>query len=72
MLELRRVLSDSGTAIVYEDIRARVVGSAGLLDTTSWRWRTGPCTFRNESEWREELNRAGFEVVREKGLSALA
>jgi ubiquinone/menaquinone biosynthesis C-methylase UbiE len=70
MSELRRVLRDGGSAVVYEDIPARwwdrVVCRAHDL---KWRKRTGPCTFRSEYVWRETFAENGFEVVKEKKLS---
>ena len=70
MNELRRVLSFGGQAIIYEDIPAvwwdRFVCWTHNL---KWRKRTGPCTFRNESEWRILFNSAGFDVLNERPLS---
>ncbi|MGH9428594.1 MAG: hypothetical protein ACRD2L_20080, partial [Terriglobia bacterium] len=34
-----------------------------------WRKRTGPCTFRRESEWRALFDSAGFEILSERQLS---
>lgn len=70
MGELRRVLSEGGLAVVYEDVPAapwdRFVCWAHNL---KWRKRTGPCTFRSASEWRVEFNSAGFEIVNERRLA---
>ena len=70
MQELRRVLSFGGQVIIYEDIPAvwwdRFVCWTHNL---KWRKRTGPCTFRNESEWRILFNSAGFDVLNERPLS---
>jgi SAM-dependent methyltransferase len=70
MSELRRVLRESGMAIIYEDIPDcwwdRVVCWTHNL---KWRRRTGPCTFRCVSEWRCVFESAGFEIVRERRLS---
>jgi ubiquinone/menaquinone biosynthesis C-methylase UbiE len=70
MSELRRVLSPAGQAIIYEDIPAswwdRVVCWTHNL---KWCKRTGPCTFRKESEWRVLFNSVGFEIVSERLLS---
>jgi ubiquinone/menaquinone biosynthesis C-methylase UbiE len=70
MKELRRVLSFAGQAVVYEDI------PSGWWDRficwihdLKWRKRTGPCTFRNESEWRSLFKSAGFDVLTERQLS---
>lgn len=70
MNELRRVLSDGGLAVIYEDIPAawwdRLFCWAHDL---KWRKRSGPCTFRRESEWHTVFNSAGFEIVQERVLS---
>lgn len=70
MSELRRVLGGSGHAVIYEDIPAvwwdRMVCWTHNL---KWRKRTGPCTFRRESEWRALFTAAGFRVVTERQLS---
>jgi SAM-dependent methyltransferase len=70
MNELRRVLSDGGLAVIYEDIPAawwdRLICWTHDL---KWRKRTGRCTFRRESEWHTVFNSAGFEIVTERGLS---
>jgi SAM-dependent methyltransferase len=70
MKELRRVLSFGGRAVIYEDIPSawwdRFVCWTHNL---KWRKRTGPCTFRNESEWRTLFNSAGFDILTERPLS---
>lgn len=70
MSELRRVLRAGGVAVVYEDIPDiwwdRLVCWTHNL---KWRKRTGPCTFRNEQEWRTVFAAAGFEIVNERQLS---
>jgi SAM-dependent methyltransferase len=70
MRELRRVLIDGGRAVIYEDIPDgwwdRLVCWTHDL---KWRKRTGPCTFRGESEWFKLFQAAGFEVVSERPLS---
>ena len=70
MNELQRVLCAGGQAIVYEDIPSvswdRVICWTHNL---KWRKRTGPCTFRGESEWRTLFNSAGFAIVSERPLS---
>ena len=70
MKELRRVLSFGGQAVIYEDIPAgwwdRFICWAHNL---KWRKRTGPCTFRKESEWRALFNSAGFDILAERPLS---
>ncbi|HEV7683015.1 MAG TPA: class I SAM-dependent methyltransferase [Pyrinomonadaceae bacterium] len=70
MSELRRVLGARGYAVIYEDIPAvwwdRMICWTHNL---KWRKRTGPCTFRRESEWRALFTAAGFQVVAERQLS---
>ncbi|HEY6232391.1 MAG TPA: class I SAM-dependent methyltransferase [Pyrinomonadaceae bacterium] len=70
LTELRRVLSVRGLAVVYEDIPAawwdRFICWTHDL---KWRKRTGPCTFRDEREWRKVFQRAGLEIVSERALS---
>ena len=70
MNEVRRVLSAKGVAIVYEDIPSvwwdRLVCWTHEL---KWRTRSGPCTFRCDSEWRALFNSAGFGIVSERSLS---
>ena len=67
--ELRRVLRDHGSVLVYEDIPAspwdRVVCG---IHNLKWRKRTGPCTFRQASDWRVEFSAAGFEIVSQRKL----
>ena len=70
MAELRRVLRDGGSAVVYEDIPARRWDRfICALHELKWRKRTGPCTFHSECRWREIFAENGFEVVKEKRLS---
>lgn len=68
--EMRRVLRDGGLAVVYEDI-PRSWWDKGVcwIHNQQWRGRTGPCTFRRESEWRALFESFGFEVVNERQLS---
>src|SRR5258705_2461806 len=70
MNELHRVLSFGGQVVIYEDIPSawwdRLVCWTHNL---KWCKRTGPCTFRNESEWRALFNSAGFDILTERPLS---
>lgn len=70
MSELRRVLSDRGLAMIYEDIPCawwdRLVC---MTHDLKWRKRTGRCTFRSARDWRSLFNLAGFEIVNERPLS---
>ncbi|HEY3041776.1 MAG TPA: class I SAM-dependent methyltransferase [Pyrinomonadaceae bacterium] len=70
MNELRRVLSQNGMVVIYEDIPDawwdRLVCWTHNL---KWRRRTGACTFRSEAEWRALFSEAGFEIVTERPLS---
>ncbi len=55
--EMRRVLRDDGLAVIYEDI-PQSWWDKGVcwIHNRQWRDRTGPCTFRMESEWRALFN----------------
>lgn len=68
--ETRRVLRDGGLAVIYEDIPGSWwdVGVC-WFHNRQWRGRTGPCTFRRESEWRLLFETFGFEIVSERRLS---
>ena len=68
--EMRRVLCDGGLAIIYEDM-PRTWWDKGVCwyHNFLWRGRTGPCTFRRESEWRALFESFGFEIVSERQLS---
>ncbi len=68
--EMRRVLRDGGLAIIYEDI-PQSWWDKGVcwIHNQQWRGRTGPCTFRRESEWRALFETFGFEIVSERRLS---
>jgi ubiquinone/menaquinone biosynthesis C-methylase UbiE len=68
--ELRRVLRAGGLAVVYEDI-PNVWWDRFFCWTHDFKWhrRTGPCTFRDEQEWRQVFTSAGFEIVNERPLS---
>jgi ubiquinone/menaquinone biosynthesis C-methylase UbiE len=68
--ELRRVLSNGGLVVIYEDIpRTRWDRLVCLTHDRKWRARTGPCTFRSAGEWRRVFNAAGFKVLGERQLS---
>jgi SAM-dependent methyltransferase len=70
LLELRRVLRNGATAIIYEDIPEsgwdRMLCS---IHDLKWRRYTGPCTFRTEAAWRTVFEFHGFEVVTDRRLS---
>jgi len=68
--EVTRVLKDGGLAIIYEDIPDRWLDRAGCwIHNQQWQKRTGACTFRLGSEWRQLFCSTGFEVVYERDLS---
>lgn len=68
--EMLRVLRDGGLAVIYEDIPGNWWDrQVCKFHNRQWRDRTGPCTFRKESEWLELFNSSGFEIVSERQLS---
>jgi SAM-dependent methyltransferase len=68
--ELRRVLRDGGLAVIYEDIpQTRWDRAVCWIHNRQWRGRTGPCTFRLESDWHSLFNSSGFEIVTTRQLS---
>lgn len=70
MLEVRRSLRAGGLAVVYEDIPLSAWdGAVCRAHDRQWRARTGPCTFRQDAEWRELFASVGFRVVSERQLS---
>jgi SAM-dependent methyltransferase len=70
--EMKRVLRPGGVAIIYEDIPATAWDRfICWTHDLKWRKRTGACTFRRESDWRNVFARAGFEVIRERQLARL-
>ena len=70
LTEMRRVLRAGGLAVVYEDIpQTRWDKGVCSFHNRQWRGRTGPCTFRHESEWRVLFESFGFEIVSERRLS---
>lgn len=68
--EVRRVLRAGGLAIVYEDI-PQSWWDKGLcwIHNRQWKNRTGPCTFRTDSEWWRLFSYSGFELVKKRVLS---
>jgi ubiquinone/menaquinone biosynthesis C-methylase UbiE len=70
--EMRRVLREGGQAVIYEDIPATFWDRfVCWTHNLKWRNRTGPCIFRNESEWRGLFDASGFEVVSERQLARM-
>src|SRR4051812_5323584 len=68
--EVARVLRAGGTAIIYEDI-PRTWWDKGVcwIHNRQWRDRTGPCTFRNEAEWRALFQSCEFDLMNQRRLS---
>jgi ubiquinone/menaquinone biosynthesis C-methylase UbiE len=68
--ELRRTLRVGGLLIVYEDIPEhwwdRIVCR---IHNRKWQPRTGPCTFRDDREWRDTFAAEGFELCYTRSLS---
>ena len=70
LTEVRRVLREGGLAIIYEDIPQRWWDKGiCLVHDLLWRRRTGPCTFRTDSEWCRQFSCSGFELVKKRALS---
>ena len=68
--EMRRVLRNGGLAIIYEDLPLSAWDRAVCwFHSRLWRERTGPCSFRLESDWRALFNSFGFEILAERPLS---
>jgi ubiquinone/menaquinone biosynthesis C-methylase UbiE len=68
--EIRRVLRKDGVVIVYEDIPQTWWDRIPLwAHNRKWEKRIGPCTFRNEDEWRFVFASYGFDVVEENPIS---
>ncbi len=68
--EMCRVLRDGGRAVIYEDIPESAWDRwVCWFHNQQWRGRTGPCTFRHESEWRSLFESFGLEIVSERSLS---
>ena len=68
--EVRRVLRKGGLAVIYEDIPQSFWDKGVcLVHNLLWRRRTGPCTFRTDSEWCSQFSHSGFELVKNRALS---
>jgi SAM-dependent methyltransferase len=68
--EVRRVLREGGVAVIYEDMPHRLWDKGVCwIHNQQWRARTGPCTFRSDSEWRALFDSVGFEIVNTRSLS---
>jgi SAM-dependent methyltransferase len=68
--DVRRVLRAGGLAVIYEDIPDSWWDKGVCwVHNRQWRNRTGPCTFRRESDWRSLFESFGFEIVMERSLS---
>ena len=70
--EVKRVLRPGGVAIIYEDIPETFWDRfMCAIHNRQWRERTGPCTFRNRTEWRALFEDLDFEVIAERQLSRM-
>ena len=68
--EVRRVLRAGGLAIIYEDIpQSRWDKAMCVVHDFFWKRRTGPCTFRTDSEWCRQFSYSGFELVHKRALA---
>lgn len=70
LAEVHRALDTGGMALVYEDMPDSWWDRlACAIHNRKWRNRTGPCTFRTSTEWRQIFSSEGFEVTSERDLS---
>ena len=70
LAEVRRVLRNGGTAIIYEDIpRTFWDKSVCWIHNQKWKNRTGACTFRDEPGWDTLFRSFGFKVASSRQLS---
>src|SRR6185295_12558137 len=68
--EIIRTLRHGGCVVVYEDMPDTWFDRAVCWShNLQWRYRTGPCTFRKHSEWRELFQSFGFTIVDTRALS---
>ncbi len=68
--EVRRVLRADSLVVIYEDI-PKTWWDKGFcwIHNQQWRGRTGPCAFRQVSQWRSLFKSFGFEIVSERTLA---
>ncbi len=68
--EAHRVLKSKGIVIVYEDNPSGWWDRAVCwVHNQQWKNRTGQCTFQLRHEWDQVFHKAGFKVLRQRGLS---
>lgn len=68
--EVIRTLRHGSCVVVYEDMPDTWFDRAVCWShNLQWRYRTGPCTFRKHSEWRELFQSFGFTIVDTRPLS---
>lgn len=68
--EVRRVLREGGSVIVYEDNPSGWWNRAVCwTHNLQWQKRTGPCTFQLGSDWGRVFGVAGFKVIAQRQLS---
>jgi SAM-dependent methyltransferase len=72
LAEAARVLTPSGRLVIYEDTpRAWIDRWLCYRHERQWLRRTGPCTFRRDSAWRQLFNTLGLDVTQARALSRL-
>src|SRR2546423_6533924 len=70
LTEIKRVLHPGGFVVIYEDIPQQAWDRfICWTHHLQWKKRTGPCSFRSESEWAAVFEEGGFGVVMERQLS---
>ena len=70
LLEAKRVVRGGGVIVIYEDIPATFWDQAICrIHNRQWQNLTGPCTFRNPTDWENVFRSLGFELNESRCLS---
>lgn len=68
--EMTRTLRPGGLAVIYEDMPHNLFDRVICWShNLQWQHRTGRCTFRSASEWRQTFQSFDFSIVGERKLS---
>jgi ubiquinone/menaquinone biosynthesis C-methylase UbiE len=72
LADAARVLTPSGRLVIYEDTpRTWLDRLLCLRHERQWKQRTGRCTFRRDSAWRQLFATLGLQVSHARSLSPL-